>query len=156
MRCHGDMTRIERGAAQYWHCERCGAHAMIHSALRKVLVPEVWRKVWPEIRRATHASAHRCPSCRDSMEQTRPLRDIGGIRVDVCDTCDLIWLDPNELASLPKVPVEDDELSPEMRKALGIALAKFIAEGYDARIRLIDDWISNWFQHPRDHHWRDE
>ncbi len=139
------MTSIERGPVRFWHCERCDAHALIHSAMRKVLVPEVWRSVWPEIRRAALRSTRRCPSCRQLMEQSRPLREAGGIQVDVCDRCDLIWLDPKELAKLPKVPIEENpEIPLEVRQAFGKAMAETINLEYDLREGKLAGAISDF------------
>ncbi len=144
MICHGEMTPIKRGHVRFWHCERCDAHALIHSAMRRVLVPEIWHSVWPEIRRAALRSTRRCPSCQKAMEQSRPLRDGGGIQVDVCDPCDLIWLDPNELAKLPKVPVEENpEVPLELRQAFGKALVAAQNLEYDKREGKLSGAISN-------------
>ena len=145
MNCHGEMTRIERGPAKLWHCEGCNGHALIHSAMRKILPRELWAHVWPEIRRAARRSSRLCPACGRAMEESRPLRDANGIQVDVCDACDLIWLDPKELAKLPKVPVEEDpEIPLEVRQAFGKAMAEAISLEYDLREGKLAGAISDF------------
>ncbi len=79
------------------------------------------------------------------MEQSRELRDADGIQVDVCDACDLIWLDPNELAKLPKVPVEENTKIPlEVRQAYGKAMAKALSLEYDAREQKLTETLGQF------------
>jgi hypothetical protein len=56
------------------------------------------------------------------------------MRLDVCDPCGLLFLDANELARMPKGPVEvRHRMPPEM----GRALAKAMALEYNAREQLL-------------------
>jgi Zn-finger nucleic acid-binding protein len=128
------MERQRRGPARYWRCGGCGAHAMSESALRRIVPAPLWKSVWPAIRAAATAGSRACPACRKTMEETRDLRDADGMRVDFCDTCRLVWLDPNELERLPKVPVvEEPKLPPEAAKLL----AKAYAAEYDERGEMV-------------------
>ena len=119
MKCHGEMTRVERGAEKVWHCERCGAHALIDSTLRKLLPRDVWQVVWPEIRAAVVPGFRPCPVCTQRMEQTRELPKLDRIQLDYCDSCRLIWFDPEEIRKLPEPPRQEPMgISPELRAAL--------------------------------------
>ena len=132
--CSNSMERIRRGPARFYRCGACGAHALLDSTLRKILPPDLWSAVWPSLRAAAAPGAHRCPSCERSMEQTPVLPKAANVRLDICDRCRLVWLDPQELDEIPKVPVEDEDvLPPEVRQAIARAQVALLNAEYDAR-----------------------
>lgn len=132
--CGVAMARVRRGSAHFWKCETCGAHALSETTLRKLLPPGAWATVWPAIRVAAAPGTKRCPACDCAMEETREIHDARSLRLDYCDRCRLIWLDPTELATMPKVPVtETPGLPPELRRRLAEAVAQAISAEYDAR-----------------------
>ena len=68
------------------------------------------------------------------MEQTRELPQAAHVRLDICDACRLIWLDPREFEEIPKVPVaEEDALPPEVAQAIARAQVAMINAEYDQR-----------------------
>jgi hypothetical protein len=125
------MERVKRGPARFWRCATCGAHALSESTLRKIVPPPVWAAIWPAIREAAAKGSRACPACGRAMEETRDLRAASGTRIDYCDPCGLVWLDPEELGRFPKVPVPEEppRLPPEAAKLV----AKALAAEYDAR-----------------------
>jgi hypothetical protein len=128
------MAQTERGRVRFFYCEGCGAHALTVPILRRILPADMWGDVWPVIRAATSPSPRRCASCDRRMELTAPIEAAGGMRLDVCDPCGLLFLDANELARMPKGPVEvRHRMPPEM----GRALAKAMALEYNAREQLL-------------------
>jgi len=132
--CSNSMERTRRGPARLYRCGACGAHVLTDSTLRKIVPAELWSAVWPSLRAATAPSAHRCPSCERSMEQTRVLPKAANVRLDICDRCRLIWLDPHELDEIPKVPVEDeDALPPEVQQAIARAQVALLNAEHDLR-----------------------
>ena len=75
-----------------------------------------------------------CRDCSHSMERTRELSKAASVRLDICDRCRLIWLDPQELDKIPKVPVEEeDALPPDVRQAITRAQVALLNTAYDAR-----------------------
>ncbi len=92
-------------AAHFWHCEGCGAHAPSESTLRKIVQPKVWAAIWPAIRKRALVGSCACPMCGRPMEETCDVSEAGELRVDYGEVCGVVWLDPGELAGMPKVPV---------------------------------------------------
>jgi len=132
--CGAAMEEQRRGRVLFWRCPACGSHALTVSTLRKIVPGKVWAAVWPDVRAATARGARRCPDCRRAMDETVPLAEAGGMRFDICDPCELLYLDPAEFGKLEKVPVEErPELPPEVRRALADAQVALINAQYDAR-----------------------
>lgn len=122
--CDREMERAKRGPAHIWSCGGCGAHVLSESNVRKIVPPPVWAAIWPAIREAAVPGATACPSCGLAMEETREVREAASLRVDWCEACRLIWLDPRELDRLPKVPVaETPRLPPHVAKRLAAAIS---------------------------------
>jgi Zn-finger nucleic acid-binding protein len=116
-------------------CLICGGHALTPSTLRKILPREVWPLIWPVLRHAASEGTRLCPLCAAVMDETRELADAGGVRLDICDRCRLIWLDPTEFRRIPKVPVVEEEQMPlEARQALAKAHVELMNAEYDAKL----------------------
>lgn len=126
--CDRAMVRVKRDRAYVWSCDGCSAHALSESTLRKIVPPPVWAAIWPAIREAAALGARPCPSCGRAMEETREVREAASLRVDWCEACRLVWLDPEELARMPKVPVVE-----RLPRHVAKLLAQAIAAEYDAR-----------------------
>jgi Zn-finger nucleic acid-binding protein len=47
-----------------------------------------------------------CPLCRRTM-LTHPYLGPGGVTIDTCDTCNVVWLDPGELRRIVDAPGRD-------------------------------------------------
>ena len=139
--CDREMGRVKRGPAQFWACEGCGAHALAESTLRKIVPPPIWAAIWPAIREAAAPGARPCPSCGKAMEETRKVEQARDLRVDWCEACRLVWLDPNELAGLPKVPVAPTP--PRIPHHVAKMLAQAIAAEYDWREQRIAELLGN-------------
>ena len=133
--CGREMAVIRRGPARIWRCGSCNAHALTDSTLRKMLPEQAWPSVWPAIRNAADRGEHGCPGCGGSMDQTQPLDGIGGVRVDFCDICRIVWLDPSEFDSLPKRPPPEPEaeLPPAAAQAMAKAEVELMQRAFQAR-----------------------
>src|SRR5215813_1844426 len=75
------------------HCRQCNGHWLHHGELAKLAAKQ--ESVEPAVS-VTRDSARHCP------EDNTPLTEVefpehSGLRVDVCPTCQGIWLDANEL-----------------------------------------------------------
>jgi hypothetical protein len=83
-----------------WVCPPCLAGATTLGVIRSVAPREFVNHLWQAARRASTASAKRCPSC------TQPLTDLSGAvaelrpSLEVCCRCFLIWLDQPALSAL--------------------------------------------------------
>ena len=136
--CDAAMESARRGPARFWRCGSCGAHALTDSTLRKILPQEVWPAVWPSLRHASQPGRSRCPVCDRTMEQTAPLPKAAGVRLDICDACRVVWLDPKELEKIPKVAVPKAvEVPLELRQALAKAQVEVMNLEYDAKMASI-------------------
>ena len=133
--CRCAMVEVRRGPVRMWRCENCNAHALTVPSLRRIMPGEVWTEVWPAIRAAASPGSRRCPVCEQSMDLTAALPRLGGMRLDICDPCRLLYLDPSELEKLPKVPVEEetDAMPPEAREAMARAMVELYKAESEAR-----------------------
>jgi membrane associated rhomboid family serine protease len=90
-------------------------------AVRETFMREMWLKI-REAPPATLAARTRCcPSCRQPMRiaAVRGL-DATPIEMDVCPNCQMIWLDPDEVDALPRLPSLEPDLSPEARQKMAM------------------------------------
>ena len=96
----------------------------------------------PALRRAAKTGKRDCPACEQAMDVSVALEPFGGCPVDICDRCMLLWLDPDELAAMPKRDVPP-ELPLEERQAIGRAIALSIAADYQAKTDAMESAISD-------------
>ena len=140
-RCRLAMERTCRGEVKYWACD-CGGHVLGLASTRKMMPEDLWREVWPALRRAATAGQRDCPGCEQAMDVSVALAPFGGCPVDICDRCMLLWLDPDELAAMPKRDVPP-ELPLEERQAIGRAMAASIAAEYQAKTDSMESAASD-------------
>jgi Zn-finger nucleic acid-binding protein len=129
--CRHIMERANRGSVQFWRCA-CGGYFIAISSVRRMLPEGMWKNVWPTLREAASPGAHGCPGCGNRMDVTTALAQFGGQSIDVCDRCQMLWLDPTELESMPKRDVAA-EIPLEQRQAVGRAMATAMNFEYDER-----------------------
>ena len=78
-------------------CPRCGGHwVTLEAAGRKLRDPYLAELVGESVDSFAIAGTRRCPAC------FVPMREIAfrGIEVDVCGTCEALFLDPGEVRRL--------------------------------------------------------
>jgi len=136
-RCARAMEHLRRGRIWYWRCI-CGGHVLAPTSVRRMLPEGLWVEIWPALRAASRPGNRDCPVCGMGMEVSTALASFGARPLDICDTCQLLWLDPGEFEEMPKV-----ELPPEMplaqRQAIGLALTMAANADYDQRIEAFEE-----------------
>ena len=112
--CSHGLERVFYEGVPIWKCGGCGGRLVKRSHLQRILTreemgfsPGIEEKV-KEIRNVSRKNKGRyiknqdsqlvCPCCSNKMKRTfyhaiLPYR----VEIDICQVCDLIWFDPNEL-----------------------------------------------------------
>jgi predicted RNA-binding Zn-ribbon protein involved in translation (DUF1610 family) len=104
--CGGPLLAEEGGR---WLCPDCGGAA----EARHTLVDETVAGTADGLASASGGGRRRCPACGQAMAVARVATDpAGGTDVDLCTTCDLVWLDAGDRDRLPL------RLSPDRAEAL--------------------------------------
>ena len=137
------VTRTAAGCVHY-ACPACGGVSGNLALLRQSWQPEFANTLWRAVRDAhptDHGGALPCPSCRKRMHVAALQAAEGGeVQLDVCRTCQLVWLDAGEAERLPRRAPgragkhEPPSLDPEAAEAL----APFLLER--DRHRIDSSW----------------
>ncbi|MGJ8651881.1 MAG: rhomboid family intramembrane serine protease [Opitutaceae bacterium] len=98
------------------------------SLLRKMIPSNAMNGLWQRARMGSHPKKHRCPGCNRKMEEISVEAEGQTRAIDVCTTCQFVWLDEGEWADLAFFKVE--KASPE---AIRETVRKRIAETRRAR-----------------------
>jgi rubrerythrin len=116
--CARPLLEQSTPAGARWICARCGGAAEHRQTLLDETIDGTADAVHHPIP-ADHPP-RRCPRCGQPMGVATVRTDPpGGTEVDVCDACDLVWLDMDARAQLPLrlSPDRADELGDEATDA---------------------------------------
>lgn len=110
-KCRKAMSRRRNDFGVFWNCSRCEGSAVTMSLLRKMVAKDALDGLWQRMRLGSYPRKHPCPSCKKRMEQI--VVDAEGRRraIDVCSTCQFVWLDQGEWADLAFFALKSDPKS---------------------------------------------
>ncbi len=86
----------------FWICPECGGRALKVGVLRKELKDDAFNPVWKQVWSGAGSPGRPCPFCYKSMNEFGMDLDRGGLLIDVCKTCSMVWCDGGEFESMPK------------------------------------------------------
>ncbi|MGZ0654681.1 rhomboid family intramembrane serine protease [Coraliomargarita sp. W4R72] len=105
-KCHTALVRRKNDFGVFWYCEQCEGSAITMSLLRKIVAKEALNGLWQRVRLGSYPRKHPCPGCRRLMEQITIDSEGKTRAVDVCSSCQFVWLDEGEWADLAFYAVE--------------------------------------------------
>ena len=118
-------TRVPDGLM--WKCDVCSGIAANVSVLRQYLKGDTVQKLWLEAITASTPSNRKCPSCTSMLKE-----------FDLCRTCQLMWLDKNELEAFPRAPKLHGERMNENDAIAKIVLEAELENEQNSSANIID------------------
>ena len=94
----------------FWECPNCTGHAFTLSILRQAVPEPIVKEFWLKIRSREYPTRRLCPACKAAMSEVPIMPANQSIYLDICKACNLIWFDPCEFESLPKIEISEDKL----------------------------------------------
>ncbi|MFI5401766.1 MAG: rhomboid family intramembrane serine protease [Planctomycetota bacterium] len=98
-RCACRLHVVRYGSAAAYRCARCGGHAITYPVIRDAMDKGRWQRLWRRVLADAAGTGVRCPGCGRGTAEIRE----GGLVIDSCRTCHLIWFDRGEIP----VPVHE-------------------------------------------------
>jgi membrane associated rhomboid family serine protease/Zn-finger nucleic acid-binding protein len=99
-KCRTALARRKNEFGVFWYCQQCDGSAVTMSLLRKFVATEALNGLWQRVRLGSYPRKHPCPGCRRRMEQVTVDAEGKTRAIDVCSTCQFVWLDEGEWADL--------------------------------------------------------
>lgn len=122
-KCRSALARRKNDFGVFWYCEGCEGSAVTMSLLRKMVPSSAMNGLWQRARMGSHPKKHRCPGCNRKMEEISVDAEGQTRAIDVCSSCQFVWLDEGEWADLAFFAVE--RATPEaMREAVRARIAQ--------------------------------
>jgi len=137
--CQSELVHCKNEFGNFWHCGECDGTAVALPLLKRFVDKEVIQKLWRRAKDYDHLSTRSCPGCPGKMEEV-PVQ-IGEVRllIDVCETCQFIWLDAGEWDQLPNGPAQPkgryEGLTMEQREVMARAEVEAIQQRYEREKR---------------------
>jgi membrane associated rhomboid family serine protease/Zn-finger nucleic acid-binding protein len=120
-RCDANLIRQKTPAGFRYVCESCGGVAANLPILQHERVSDEYLKtLWKAIRGEDMARQRRCPHCSRLMAEIKTATPSGEILLDICQPCQSIWFDTDELEKLPRkpLPIPEKPIPEEARNAM--------------------------------------
>lgn len=120
--CSIDLNKKKiPGGGIFWQCSGCNGRAATLPLLRRQVDPAFIRSLWQQAGQGAPTGLRSCPCCRETMREIAGPAGQDGLVLDLCRSCQLVWFDAGELASLPPPPPPPEPpppLPPEVRERL--------------------------------------
>lgn len=126
-RCELALHDGQAGGVRIKWCSTCQGYLLNKATFKKNISPEALKEYEEKYFHLTNDSELSCPYCQSRMGKV-VLEKSDGIEIDICKTCQFIWLDKDEIT------LKLDKL---FSKKLRIALAKQEVENHQVRL---DPW----------------
>jgi Zn-finger nucleic acid-binding protein len=131
--------RLEK--IRLWKCMSCRGLSISLPTVRKGLTPEAFKKIWHKLSSGNTEPGRPCPGCR------KPLSVVeadGGILIDVCRSCQILWFDDKEFSALPRAE-HKTQVKSEVLTEADLVFAAFKEDQYKRRsflYKLLDGSVS--------------
>jgi Zn-finger nucleic acid-binding protein len=102
-RCGKPLDLEKHAHGGLWRCPQCSGVAANLTVLRRQLEEDVVRDFWRKAADAGAPSERKCPSCSRPLREFVARHEDQSLRLDLCKQCQLMWFDPGELETFPKV-----------------------------------------------------
>jgi len=99
--CGAGLQQVEGHGGRRYCCPACKGFAMGLAALRPALAQGATTRIWVSSANAV-ASGRACPFCSRPMRPAvAPPTEAGTAKVEVCRTCEMVWVDAEAAPLLP-------------------------------------------------------
>ncbi|MEM7790702.1 MAG: rhomboid family intramembrane serine protease [Verrucomicrobiota bacterium] len=117
-KCDTNLVRKRKHEGVFWSCQSCQGSAVTMSLLRKTVPRYALNKLWQRARMEGVEKKYKCPGCIHRMKQVTVLVSGQEQRIDVCTTCQFVWLDAGEWADFARFEfkeVSKEDLQAQVR-----------------------------------------
>jgi Zn-finger nucleic acid-binding protein len=138
--------RLEK--IRFWKCASCRGLAISLPTVRKGLTPEAFKKIWHKLSSGDTEPGRPCPGCRNPLSVVEADGQGGGILIDVCRSCQILWFDDSEYSALPIAEQNTQANTPVKSEVLTeaeLVFAAFKEDQYKRRsflYKLLDGSVS--------------
>lgn len=120
-RCDNYLTQQKTLSGFHYICEKCGGLAVNFPVLlHEHVTDEFIKELWKATRKEGVGRERKCPHCSKLMAEIKAPTPSGEVTLDLCQSCETIWFDTDELDKLPRKPppVPEKPLPEETRNAM--------------------------------------
>lgn len=142
-RCENNLTRQKTPSGFHYICEKCNGLAVNFPVLQHDRVTDEFIKgLWKATRNEEITRERRCPHCTKLMAEVNAPTPSGEVTLDLCQPCQTIWFDTDELDKLPRKPppIPEKPLPEEARDAMLATELEAMREKYDSENRRPSSW----------------
>ncbi|MGE9291848.1 MAG: rhomboid family intramembrane serine protease [Puniceicoccales bacterium] len=100
--CRITLNRIKTEEGLIWRCQRCAGTAVLMPVLRKFVPAQHLNRLWQRTRQHDLPKIRDCPGCRSRMEEVLFETQSGDRILDVCESCQFVWIDHEEWGDIPR------------------------------------------------------
>jgi Zn-finger nucleic acid-binding protein len=146
--CNAPLQPQRLEKIRFWKCMSCRGLAISLPTVRKGLTPEAFKTIWQKLSSGETEAGRPCPGCRKPLSVVEAAGQAGGILIDVCRSCQILWFDDNEFSDLPKAEQKTEvkaQGKSEVLTEAELVFAAFKEDQYKRRsflYKLLDGSVS--------------
>jgi membrane associated rhomboid family serine protease len=134
--CAANLIRQKTPAGFQYVCESCQGIAVNMPVLQnKQIAPDFIKSLWKSALNQNQERERRCPHCAKLMAEVTTSTPSGDVTLDICQPCQTVWFDTDELERLPRkpAPIQEKPLPEKARNAMLAADLEALKDDFDSR-----------------------
>lgn len=142
-RCDNNLTRQKTPSGFRYVCEKCNGLAVNFPVLQHERVTDDFLKgLWKATRSENVTRQRRCPHCSKLMAEITAQTTSGEVTLDLCQPCQTIWFDTDELDKLPRKPppITEKPIPEKARNAMLAADLETLRDKFDSKDHRPFSW----------------
>ncbi len=98
--CQIGLDRAKTREGTFFACKKCGGNLVPFSLVRQAVSPRLVDDIVRSARAQLQRTGRRCPSCNNAMAVVKAEGPHRSVPVDVCTSCEAVWLDRGEFDAM--------------------------------------------------------
>ncbi|TGK41992.1 hypothetical protein EHQ12_05230, partial [Leptospira gomenensis] len=99
-RCANQLDNLKTEYGYFWICQSCFGHFISEKNIIKFYSEPIWTQIKATSKSKKNKRLISCPSCKSQMKNIILPDAQNEVEIDLCDSCEIIWFDKNEIEDL--------------------------------------------------------
>ncbi|GBF52108.1 transcription factor zinc-finger [Leptospira ryugenii] len=135
--CKTKLHNLKTEFGYFWICQDCYGHFFSEKNILKYIPKIEWDKIKSKSKKIKKQRVINCPSCKNQMQILILPESKNNLEIDLCQTCQIIWFDKDEIEDLELKQIVSENLNKLGKNAYDLSEKKNVVISEEAKIQYL-------------------